>query len=342
MFSMRQQLAGKDLRAITSVIPKFNISYELTTNTIITDFDALVAVISTKRAKKCLAWFTTWKTSNICLIVELGADNRPLKPRACVASFSDALCAGTLVYGKISAASPHEFSIEDIYYYKGRTCDRERALCKFDIIQRMVTSEMSPLCVNDCCITFSYSRVYLNTPIDIESLKSANERDLFERDIILVYKSSKRRFRVSAELFNKWNSSLWAPASPTSVPRPMAPMAPIAPIASSHSKTRIFVVKASTETDIYHLFNKTSDGSNSLVFYAVAGIPSYSTSVMMNSLFRRIKENSMLDCLEESDDESEFEDPREDKFVDVNKRVSMKCVFNEKFKKWVPMDAIKQ
>jgi superfamily II DNA/RNA helicase len=42
------------------------------------------------------------------------------------------------------------------------------------------------------------------------------------------------------------------------------------------------------------------------MYYDVAFIPDYSTSVMMNKLFRNIKENQNLDALEESDDEEEF------------------------------------
>ena len=38
----------------------------------------------------------------------------------------------------------------------------------------------------------------------------------------------------------------------------------------------------------------------------------------MNSLFRIIKENKYLDALEESDDEDEFENINEDKYVFLN------------------------
>jgi hypothetical protein len=56
----------------------------------------------------------------------------------------------------------------------------------------------------------------------------------------------------------------------------------------------------------------------------------------MNKLFRNIKENDNLDALEESDDEDEFEDDRADKFVYLDKSYKMYCVYNNKFKKWVP------
>jgi hypothetical protein len=60
----------------------------------------------------------------------------------------------------------------------------------------------------------------------------------------------------------------------------------------------------------------------------------------MNGLFRKIKENVNLDAIEESDDEEEFEDMTEDKFVDIQKTLLIECVFNNKFKKWIPMRVV--
>ena len=51
----------------------------------------------------------------------------------------------------------------------------------------------------------------------------------------------------------------------------------------------------------------------------------------MNELFRNIKSRN-LDLLEESDDEDEFENISETKYVDMNKSVIMNCEFNSKFK----------
>jgi hypothetical protein len=58
----------------------------------------------------------------------------------------------------------------------------------------------------------------------------------------------------------------------------------------------------------------------------------------MNSLFRIIKENKNLDALEESDDEDEFENINEDKFVFLNKKYNMRCEYSYRFKKWIPID----
>ena len=57
----------------------------------------------------------------------------------------------------------------------------------------------------------------------------------------------------------------------------------------------------------------------------------------MNKLFRNIKENNNLDALEESDDEAEFENDREDKFVFLDRAFKMVCQYNYKFKRWMPL-----
>ena len=80
-----------------------------------------------------------------------------------------------------------------------------------------------------------------------------------------------------------------------------------------------------------------SHDSKTEKFYDTAYIPNYTTSVMMNKLFRNIKENDNLDRLEESDDEDEFENENIDKFVYLEKTYPMICKYNYKFKKWYPI-----
>ena len=59
----------------------------------------------------------------------------------------------------------------------------------------------------------------------------------------------------------------------------------------------------------------------------------------MNSIFRNVRGNERLDSLEESESEDEFESKRNGKIV--NKRgVPMKCIYDNKFKRWVPTEKI--
>ena len=87
---------------------------------------------------------------------------------------------------------------------------------------------------------------------------------------------------------------------PTALPVPAAlPAALPAPI--NNFNKAIFKVKASLAADNYQLY------TNEDHFYETAMIPTYKCSVMMNTLFRNIKENANLDLLEESDDDEDFE-----------------------------------
>jgi hypothetical protein len=101
-----------------------------------------------------------------------------------------------------------------------------------------------------------------------------------------------------------------------------------------HTKTTLFWVSADITYDMYYLFVQND------VLYQYAFIPDHKTSVMMNTLFRRIVENDCLDKVEESEDEEEFENIRDDKYVDLTKKVLMECVFHHKFKKWVPRNIV--
>ena len=97
----------------------------------------------------------------------------------------------------------------------------------------------------------------------------------------------------------------------------------------THLRRTIFKVKAELTADTYSLYSLADNK-----YVGTAMVPTYKCSVMLNSLFRSIKENANLDLLEESDDESEFENTNLDKFVDLEKTIQMECVFSKKFQKW--------
>ena len=101
-----------------------------------------------------------------------------------------------------------------------------------------------------------------------------------------------------------------------------------------NNKRVIFSITPDIKNDIYNL---NIYGPNGIVFYQYAYIPDYKTSVMMNNHFRIIKENTNLDLLEESDDEEEFENITPDKFVYLEKSLNFECIYNKKFKKWIPV-----
>ena len=92
-----------------------------------------------------------------------------------------------------------------------------------------------------------------------------------------------------------------------------------------------FKIKPEINYDIYNLYCKND------IYYSKAFINDYKTSVMMNNLFRNIKENKNLDLLEESDDEDEFQNNNIDKFVYLDRSYIMKCLYIKEFKLWKPI-----
>ena len=105
----------------------------------------------------------------------------------------------------------------------------------------------------------------------------------------------------------------------------------------AYRKTAFFYVRADTMFDVYFLGSMdTGRQENTIVYCQNALVQNYKTSVFLNSIFRNIRENANIDAIEESDDEDDFEDVRENKYVDLEKEVVMECTFHYKFRKWMP------
>jgi len=99
-------------------------------------------------------------------------------------------------------------------------------------------------------------------------------------------------------------------------------------------KQKIFIIKPHTQNDIYLLY----DGET---YIDTALVPDMKTSKYLNQEFRNIREDSCLDLVEESDDDEDFENVKEDKYMkQQSKPCSFKCVYNSTFKKWVPLEKV--
>ena len=101
-----------------------------------------------------------------------------------------------------------------------------------------------------------------------------------------------------------------------------------------YKKPCIFWIKPDIAYDVYFLEAKTH------VLYQCALIPDQQTSKMMNSIFRKIPENDSLDKIEESDDEEDFENISENKYLKTQQPLLMECRFHYKFRKWIPVRSV--
>jgi hypothetical protein len=97
-------------------------------------------------------------------------------------------------------------------------------------------------------------------------------------------------------------------------------------------ETKVFFIRPDVKPDIYSLYLEKHVG--------YAYIPDFETSKMLNKIFRNIPENENLDCLEESDDEETFENIDDTKHVNLNEIKRFKCVYNNHFKQWKPIEMI--
>ena len=103
------------------------------------------------------------------------------------------------------------------------------------------------------------------------------------------------------------------------------------------NKKMIFIARPQIKSDIYELYVENNSNSNSKEeYYGIAYIDSYKTSIMMNNVFRNIKENKDLDKIEESDSEEEFEDISLDKYI-IKKEAKILCEYNQTLRGWVPI-----
>jgi hypothetical protein len=95
-------------------------------------------------------------------------------------------------------------------------------------------------------------------------------------------------------------------------------------------KSATFWVTANPKYDIYkiHVVGEKEIGTML--------ITTLETSKWMNRLFRNIRETDNIDYIEESDDE-DFENGNPLKYVNLEKKIKIECVYHFKFKKWIPL-----
>lgn len=255
------------------------------------------------RGKKCLLWYTYFNSENICYILYLNNDlSSIIKIEKYLTSFSNELCMGlgTLASGIFSNQRFNIFSITDIHYYKGQNLNKLNFENKLTFLFYLLNNEINPE-------IFIKEQLIVCSCIITDNYKNAIDMienlDYPVHDIGIIYK--KHKF-----IYGSLNYF------------------------SNPKKFAIFNIKPDINFDIYHLYIQNNQ------YYGNALIPDYKTSVMMNKLFRIIKENDNLDLLEESDSEDEFENINIDKYVKLDKTFKFKCVFNPLLKKWQPLEIV--
>jgi len=306
--------------------------------------------------KKCFAWFTSHNDQNVCVIMEINVGNKNFNKTYFIQTcFCDELAYGTVLYGTTFRYDNNTFfAIENVLWYKGKQQYNVLAnhllladIFKYDLKQVAYNSKMvvfglpimsqslNPL-MNTIKV-LPYKIDFIQYTVNNKSYKIKYSEDLLNNVNTTYYHKTDYSKHHTQSDYKPHTQSDYKPHTQSDYKQKQ----------SEYSKPQfkqpeyklqelVFRVTPDIQADIYNLYMYNPVTKTADVFYDVAYIPTYKSSVMMNKLFRNIKENRNLDLLEESDDEEEFENDAIDKFVYLNKAYNMVCTYNTRFKKWVP------
>ena len=295
------RLSTKEQRDILKRFPKLELSYEKKIHKKVHS-DICLTI---PKGKKFFAWFRTYKRHNICLLMEIDRRHNSIESmKINTCCFDKILCSGrgTILYGTLfNIGKKQFFNIENIYYLKGNSLIYTNQYKKLKEMYNLMENYIKQVTYLKNTINFGLPIIHKN-PYDLKKILDTLPYELYCIQYRLLHKSKpflNEFIRIEQRIY------------------------------------KTFLVKPTIVNDIYDLFFQ--NGEN-LEKYKIACIPDYKTSVMMNSLFRNIKENDNLDLLEESDDEEEFENISLDKYVNLEKELKMKCVFIKKFDSWKPIE----
>jgi len=242
------------------------------------------------------------------------------------------------------------FTVEDIFYWKGQNINNYNWLNKFNVLLNIFKTDIKQIAYNKTFLVFGLPltarnltelRILINDVkykiynIQFYSFNHVNvvtSIPYYSLDAnILKYDNTKQQKTVEPV---RPIQSIQPLAQPKQLAQQLQPKQSQNNIPNKNTKEIVFNIKPDIQNDIYNLYCIENQKE---IFYSIGYIPDYKTSVMMNKLFRNIKENDNLDLLEESDDEEEFQNENANRFVDVNKSFLFVCRYNYKFKKWFPV-----
>ena len=293
-------LSNSDKERVLQSFPPFKLSYEKHHKKI---YPADI-FLTIPKGQKYFAWFRHYRKKNICFFLRSGKNYNIMDITIKSCCFNSELCSqkGTILYGTIFIHNNISFfNIENIYYFKNINVDVYNQRKKIKLFSLLFKKYIKQLSLSKNHILFGLPLMDTNYSNFIKQVHSIPYN---------IYCIQHRYLDKNTYFINEFITRI---------------------------QYKIFTIKPKIQDDIYELYEKINE---TLKYFDIAYIPDYKTSVFMNSLFRNIKENDNLDALEESDDEDEFENTKIDKYVYLDKKLEIKCVYLQKFNKWKPIEVI--
>ena len=345
-------LSDTEKQELLKGFPNVELSYETPVHKkVYNDYNEYIMAIP--EGKKYFAWFTVFKNQNVCILLEIAENKQICNITVATACFHDQLSYGTIFYGTRFLCKNHQFfCVEDLFYYKGRNVSKNTFSQKLICLTDIFTSEIKQVSYHKYMLIFGIPYMTnnikninekiteLNYKVKSIHFRDANkitytlkyEPSTFKEETQMLY-SEKEQQLLKVELIiqekvdilenviiqEKIISIIPEKDIPVENKKLSAPKRIIESktlYKNESKREKVFKIKPDIQNDIYKLF----EGD---IFYDIAYIPTYESSVMMNKLFRNIKENDNLDALEESDDEDEFENDKFDKFVHLDRSYNL-------------------
>ena len=348
------ELSSTQIHHLMKRFPKIELSYETIPHKKVSSSYNVCLAIPT--GKKCYGWFTFYGNKNVCFLADLNREKKITQVQITNAQFHSSLSLGTLVYGTLIEDTNDNgvrissiFIIEDIFYYKGIPIRNLFFSEKLGFLQDMLINAIPQTYESNSEVKIGFALPVMwgitqkeefdceyNIPEKYTQYAGYTIHHIQYRCLndTAPYMNSFSNRKTTITVNDAINEKKWISSGEFRTVSRFVSSLRMDYTKPQYRYSTIFLVSADIQFDIYHLF---AYGRNkSTVYYNVAYIPNYKTSVFMNGIFRKIRENQNLDAIEESDDEDDFENIAEDKFVNLEKIVLMECFFHSKFKKWVP------
>ena len=353
----KMELSSASFVQLMKRFPDFELSYETISHKKVSSaYDLALAI---PFGKKAFIWITFHKNKDVFYLLDINRDKKIIKATEYPYPNEDRLPLGTILYGtlleKREGMLPflgERFLVEDVYYVEGISLKKSSLNDKLAFSTKiMACLQKLPL---SSPIHFFLPSMWKMIPSETGELPTIVPANI---TCYMAYPAHHIQYRASIQTMPFLNIALSTRGFlgsqkpqpihvntanlPITVKTPITkpgfePGIPCTPDSSKpqYRYSAVFYVVADLQFDVYHLF--AYGCQKTPVYYNLAYVPTYRSSVFLNGLFRNIRENQNLDYIEESDDEADFENMDEYKYVDIQKVLLMECQYSPKFRKWVP------
>ena len=291
---------------ILNRFPLFELSYENIKHSKVPNYTNQL-YLAIPFGKKYFIWFTYFEDKNICLLLEINKYKNEYSIKnyfPVSASFHSSLSLGTILYGTVIIKDGIKIIVVDnIYYYKGKNVSQYIFTKKLKMLSLFFKQDIQQYIYHKSQLLFMLPYMCSTLTDFTNDVQTIDYR---------IYTTQLRCLDKYTSFTNYSDKSIY------------------------ECKQQTMLIKPLVQNDIYEVYSM----KNTSKCLGYACVNSYKTSVLLNSIFRTIKENVDLDNLELSDSEDEFENIEEDKYVDLTKQVYMSCKYNSKFKSWEPIKLI--